>query len=273
MINRYHGTIALISELKTKIALEGEMCTCLETNTTYKYLTAGSTYTADDKYVLITGSGGDTRWVGIAGRYGIYGTVTDHTKFEADGTMVAMGGAICYRDEYPTQWITPTAGGASLANYTIGGVSTRKYGFNGTATANTLSASFEIPHDMAVAQVNAGTLPLEMHIHFAPAGTGTGDVRWVVNYCQNKVSGATPVAEIAITNIKNIPTNKQYFNILTGFNLAIPSGGWDIGDTLEFSLSRDPTDAADTYGGIAILYQVALHIPVDTLGSRTTYTK
>lgn len=44
------------------------LCFCDETATLYKYdPTSGAT--ANDTYVLITGTGGTTRWIGIAGKY------------------------------------------------------------------------------------------------------------------------------------------------------------------------------------------------------------
>ena len=38
-------------------------------NVIYKYVTAGAGYVADDKYVLITGNGADTRFIAVGGAY------------------------------------------------------------------------------------------------------------------------------------------------------------------------------------------------------------
>lgn len=46
---------------------------CDETETLYRWESAGSAYTANDQDVLITGAGGNTRWLGIAGKYLIVG--------------------------------------------------------------------------------------------------------------------------------------------------------------------------------------------------------
>ena len=44
------------------------LCYCDETETLYRYdSTSGAT--ADDKYILITGAGGATRWIGVGGQY------------------------------------------------------------------------------------------------------------------------------------------------------------------------------------------------------------
>lgn len=40
-----------------------------ETETIYKYIAAGAAYTDDNTFVLSTSDGGNTRWIGIAGRY------------------------------------------------------------------------------------------------------------------------------------------------------------------------------------------------------------
>lgn len=42
---------------------------CDETDTLYRFESSGSAYTANDQDVLTTGAGGNTRWLGIAGRY------------------------------------------------------------------------------------------------------------------------------------------------------------------------------------------------------------
>jgi len=82
---------------------------CLETKTQYEFVLAGSTYTANDTSVLITGDGGDTRWVGISGQY-IYlknttgyfvgtdlETAADEMGYittNADSPMILTGGVI-----------------------------------------------------------------------------------------------------------------------------------------------------------------------------------
>jgi surface protein len=63
---------ATLAEIKATVGREGEICTCLENDTTYKYVESGSIYTTDDETYLITGNGGDTRWVAIGGKYSMY---------------------------------------------------------------------------------------------------------------------------------------------------------------------------------------------------------
>jgi hypothetical protein len=60
---------ATVAAAKVASRNDGEQCYVLATDTYYKCVTAGSAYTANDLDVLITGDGGATRWIGVAGRY------------------------------------------------------------------------------------------------------------------------------------------------------------------------------------------------------------
>lgn len=205
-----------------------------------------------------------------------FGDVTggNYSKFEADGTYVAEGAAITYRDEYVGgAYFVPTGANApDEVNATIGGVVTKKYAFDGVNTVEKLGNTFEIAHDIALDAVNAGTEYIEIHVHFAPSDNNTGDVKFTVAWCLIPVNGA-PISGTPVTLTKTIAANQQYFNLLKGGNLTVPEGGFDVGDLIEFTISRDPGDEADTYAHDVIFYKAALHVPVDTLGSRSIYTK
>jgi hypothetical protein len=253
---------------------EGQMCLSRDVNTIYRYIASGSAYTADDKYVLTTSLGGNTRWIGVAGTYSIFGGSANNSKFELDGTLVASGTAICFRDEYVGgEYFVPNGASApDTVNATIGGVVTQKYAFDGVNTTEKLGNTFEIPHDIPITEINAGTFPIEVHVHIAPSDNNTGDVRFTFDWCLIKANGA-PIAGTQVVITKTITANQQYYNLLVGGNLAVPSGGFGIGDLIEFTLTRDPSNAGDTYASDVLFYKIALHVPVDMLGSRTTYTK
>jgi hypothetical protein len=268
-------TLSTIASLKTVTGMtEGQICLTRDNNTIYRYIASGSAYTADDKYVLITASGGNTRWIAVGGTYSIFGGASNNSRFEIDGTFVSYGDAICYRDEYVGgEYFVPTGATApDTVNATIGGVVTRKYAFDGVNTTEKLGNTFEIPHDIPLTAINAGTIPIEVHVHIGPSDNNTGDVRFTFDWCLIKANGA-PIAGTQVVLTKTVTANQQYYNLLTGGNLAIPSGGFGIGDLIEFTLTRDPTNAADTYASDMLFYKIALHVPVDMLGSRTTYTK
>ena len=61
-------------QVETKTELEtvsGGYCFCTETNTLYKFVIEGSTYEVDNFCVINTREGGNTRWVGVAGKFAI----------------------------------------------------------------------------------------------------------------------------------------------------------------------------------------------------------
>jgi len=70
---------ATVSEAEAAPSSDNKMCYVVETETWYRYESSGSAYTDDNKYVLSTGDGGTTRWLGFSGNYqlkqfSIYGT-------------------------------------------------------------------------------------------------------------------------------------------------------------------------------------------------------
>lgn len=204
------------------------------------------------------------------------GQVADgnYTTFEqSTGFMKANGDAIAYRDEYPAI-LVPASGSAApdSVGATIGGVARQLYAFDGSNTEERLSGSFEIPHDYAYGE------QIEVHIHFRPSTTGTGNVKWFFDYERSKVnlSGAVapvvPEAKTTISAICNIATAGQYAHYVFSLGL-LPDVDYHIGEKIGFNIRRTPNDGDDTYGSDALLEQIAIHIPVDTNGSRQRYVK
>lgn len=201
----------------------------------------------------------------------------NYSYFEPDGTLVAKGEAITWRDEYVggVYFVPSGASAPDEVNVTIGGVVTKKYSFDGVNIIEKLGNTFEIPHDMEITKVNSEEISVEFHLHIAPSdNVTTGDVRFVIDWCLIKVDGA-PYAGNQLILTKSIIAGKQYHNCLTGIDLPIPSGsgGFGIGDLIEFTVSREPQNANDTYSADILFYKSSLHVPLDTLGSRQRYTK
>lgn len=184
-----------------------------------------------------------------------------------------------YRDEYVGGAWLPASGAAAptIVNVTIGGVATQKYAFNGTTTEERLANSFEIAHDIPIDLVNAGTLKMEWHVHFRPATTGTGDVKWFFDwsYTPPPSNGTVfaPIAMTALSCINTVQANTQYYQYLCGAEMPVPLGGFQIGGVITFNLRRTPTDGDDTYEADALLIKTALHVPTDGDGSRQRYIK
>lgn len=207
--------------------------------------------------------------------------------YDSDGTLIfstdsrGFSTKVMYRDEYVGGPWTEASGAAApdLVNYTIGGIATRKYSFDGGVTEERLSNSFEIPHDIALDQINAETERIEIHIHWMPSTTGSGNVKWFFDYTYIPVNSA-PITQTRLNVIGTIASNEQYFHKINSFvgtgaviSLPKPSSGFNIGDIIEFNLRRTPTDGDDSYTADAILIKVAMHVPVNSQGSRQRYIK
>lgn len=187
-------------------------------------------------------------------------------KTEANKTLVLE--QYTWRDEYPFALIN--AGGAAAPDdidVTIGGVARRIRAFDGGSTEEKLSGSFEIPHDMAI-----DTLALpELHVHWRPATTGTGTVKWYFDWEYSPPEGA-PIPMTTVECVEEITVDNQYWHKLTTFGyLPQPSTEFAIGGKIGFNIRRTPT--TDTYTGDVLLEQVSLHVPCDTTGSRQVYIK
>jgi hypothetical protein len=79
---------ATLTEIKAVTnGRDGICCYCDATLTLYEYITSGGSYTANDQDVLITGAGGNTRWLGIAGQYNHFGSSIGPTPTFQDVTI------------------------------------------------------------------------------------------------------------------------------------------------------------------------------------------
>lgn len=182
----------------------------------------------------------------------------------ASKTMVF--GTPTYRDEYPA--ILVAAGGSKApdeVSHTIGGVRRTMKSFDGSATEEIISGSFEIPHDYMAGQ------PIELHIHWRPSTSGLGSVIWYFDW-EYSPPEAQPQSQTVVTASRTLAADRQYYHLLDTFgNLPQPSTPFSLGGKIGFNLRRTPT--TDTYGADALLEQIALHIPCDTNGSRQIYIK
>jgi hypothetical protein len=62
-------TVDTLLQLNAINGRASELCYCVETDTEYKYEANGALYTVDDKAVVATLNGGNTRWIGVSGKY------------------------------------------------------------------------------------------------------------------------------------------------------------------------------------------------------------
>jgi len=190
----------------------------------------------------------------------------DDLIFTMQSTKTLVLSQPTYRDEYPAM-VIPASGAAAPDDtaHTIGGVARTLRAFDGNATQEILSGSFEIPHDYQIGGA------IEVHVHWRPSTTGTGTVIWYFDW-EYSPPNAAPIPQTAKQVEINIASDKQYFHLLSTMGtLPQPSTPFAIGGKIGFNIRRTPT--TDTYGADALLEQISLHVPCDTLGSRQIYVK
>ncbi len=60
---------ALISDAENASGTDNELCYVVQTETFYRYESDAATFTKDNKFYLSTADGGNSKWIGIAGKY------------------------------------------------------------------------------------------------------------------------------------------------------------------------------------------------------------
>lgn len=130
------------------------------------------------------------------------------------------------------------------------------------AQTDIVYGAFEIPHSY-----KEGT-DLELHIHWSPSTTNTGNC--VFNFAYTfAANGGTFGAEATktLTQAGSGVVNKHQY---VSANTLISGVGIGIGSIIAFALSR-PT--GDAFTGDAFLHSIGIHYRSDTLGSRLISSK
>jgi len=129
-------TYADVATAEAATGSDNDLCYVVSTETLYRYESAGSAYTDDNFHILSTGDGGNTRWLGVSGRYiydiyksfaGTNGTANNtiaigdgvlSTAVSANSNIVAIGaGAVPVASTGGTESVIIGAEAASQNTY------------------------------------------------------------------------------------------------------------------------------------------------------------
>jgi hypothetical protein len=134
----------------------------------------------------------------------------------------------------------------------------RVFGFKDGSAMNEIFATIELPHDLI-----PGTA-IRPHIHWCPADSAAGDVKWQLCYTFADdglpFHDAVTLTAVQAANGLNTYSSKEFAPIIPGTNL----GG---GVLVAMKLFRDATDPEDTYSGIAKLLSLGIHYQSKDVGS------
>jgi hypothetical protein len=190
-----------------------------------------------------------------------FGTDTNHTLFESDGTLKMVGDATVYKDLiFPVSNLRVGASPPTFAGFQNGVYANR---FDNTFV-HTVYGSVELQHDYEEGS------ELEVHIHWSPSTTNTGVAKFSFEYTIASVNGIFGVSTTATAIQAGSGTvNKHHY-----LTLATISGtNRKIGDIICFAFSRLGNHPEDTFTGNAFIHSIGVHYKCDTIGSRTTSAK
>lgn len=129
------------------------------------------------------------------------------------------------------------------------------------AQTDIVYGSFEIPHTY-----KEGTA-LEVHLHWSPSSTNTGDCVFNMAYSIAENGGTFGTeAQLTFTQAGSGTINKHQY-VSANVNIT---GAITIGTIVCFALSR-PT--GDAFSGNAFLHSIGVHYQIDTMGSRSISAK
>lgn len=194
-----------------------------------------------------------------------FGTLTNRTLFEADGTLKAEGDATYWRDiDFPL--IVRTTGPNVPVMTTIqGNLNMPLFTVNDYVQME----SQEFVHEWKEAS------PATWHLHFYTNGTDTADrfVKFEIEYFWSNTGGTLTGSNTVISADLTIPANTPAkTHLIRDIAVFTPTGG-KIGGHIKARLKRiAATGTAPTAAGV-FCEMVQLHIECDTLGSRQISSK
>lgn len=204
------------------------------------------------------------------------GTNANYSEFEADGTLVMTGSATVW-DDLRVPLTSTRLGGSKDPDFVVykeaAGSSQGVFAFRfDAATEEELYFACQVPHSY---KHNTNLHP---HVHWMPiaAGSATEKVSWGLEYTWADIGQVYPSPCLIYGNVHTpadsaLTQDKHYLTEIG--EIAMSSS--NVSAMLICRVFRDATSTGcdDTYDSDAGLVEIDFHYEMDTLGSRTEYTK
>lgn len=125
----------------------------------------------------------------------------------------------------------------------------KSFGFDGGASTEELFYHCDVQHDY----IAGGDMVF--HVHWMPATAAGGDVKWQVHYQWVEAGATWPAASPLSSTVAagSVAWADKHADI------TLPGAGHTYNSRIMIRLFRNPVDAADTYGGDAVLSSVGMH--------------
>ena len=218
---------------------------------------------------MLYGAKTSTGWITPLSRFG---STTNYTDFETDGTMVMHGAATVW-DDLRVDSLTTKVGTSKIPDFTVyktdssGSQGVFTYWFD-KDTQEEIYFSVQMPHSW-------DSTDIYPHVHWIPRVTGSTTsetVEWGLEYTWaniNSIYGNTNIVYAQSTS--SLVGDTHY---LTSFTPITPSSGQnEISSIMMCRLFRNSTGVNDTYSTDAGLLEFDIHYAMNTLGSRTELIK
>ena len=180
---------------------------------------------------------------------------TDYVEIEDDGTVRLYGDATSWVD-INIDLVQGALGASAPDIGTIGGGTITHLLFDGVSTTEEISGHVELQHNIKFDVIKP-------HIHWTPATTDAGNVKWNLTYSITNVGDADSETTISVVDAAGGAVESQ----VVGFG-DIDVSSYGPGSQFSFRLFRDPTDGDDTYAHDAATKTMGLHVEVQSFGTR-----
>lgn len=183
------------------------------------------------------------------------GSTTNNTYFDTDGTMLMNGNATVWNDIVIRASNLGTGGTVPAYSAFVGNIYTPVFE---DAKSQDVSASWEVPHGFR-------NTNMEVHIHWSPSSTNTGNANVQFEYnCSNVGSAFAASNTTLLALAKGSGTVRQHQYTALGNINAVPL---TTGAVCDFSFKRDGTDGQDDGTFNLILHDIGIHYQQYKLGT------
>jgi len=125
---------------------------------------------------------------------------------------------------------------------------------------------FDVQHPHSI-RIGSTLYP---HIHWSPNDAVVADVGWGIEYSEANINTIFPVTT---SELIAFPTSGvQYSHDVSSWS-PIPLADRGISGMFKARIFRSDAGGIDTYAAVAWLHEFDIHFEVDTMGSRTEFTK
>jgi hypothetical protein len=206
-----------------------------------------------------------------------FGSETNYSQFEEDGTLVANGDATTWCDVYPSS-VTVAVGGTAPSFTSYNGGSLGAYEFTGAVSNKEMQIGYQLYHSY----LEGSNITPHIHLAFTSGASDAGKtIIFDCEYEWNNVSATGAYSTVILTGTYTIGANNtvyrnEKFNFTgtgsgTGHNTPITGTGKTISSIFMTKLTR--RQDLDTFASSVWLLSADIHIEQNTIGSRKIATK